>query len=85
MTVALPEDAYCYYTSKDTDFSSNFEKVFSQTGLNLENAGEYVLEADFVSNEDASEETVTGARGILEDFAAWVVNVNREASKHFKL
>lgn len=56
VTVALPEDAYCYYTSKDTDFSLNFEKVFSQTGLNLENAGEYVLEADFVSNEDASEE-----------------------------
>ena len=35
--------------------------------------------------EDASEETITGAKGILEDFAAWVVNVNREASKHFKL
>ena len=34
---------------------------------------------------DASEETITGAKGILEDFAAWVVNVNREASKHFKL
>lgn len=56
VTVALPEDTYCYYTSKDTEFSSNFEKVFSQMGLNLENPDGYVLEADFVSNEDASEE-----------------------------
>ena len=34
---------------------------------------------------NASKETIEGAKNILEDFAAWVVTVNREASKHFKL
>ena len=35
--------------------------------------------------DNANKETIAGAKSILEDFAAWVVNVNREANKHFHL
>ena len=31
--------------------------------------------------DNASKETIAGAKSILEDFAAWVVNTNREISK----
>ena len=31
--------------------------------------------------DSASKETIAGAKNILEDFAAWVVNMDREASK----